>query len=252
MSRHLVLLGIALLAAMVLTARPASAATRDTVPLWFKADITIAADGSVSALQWRKQDNMPAALVTRLESLVRSWQFQPGSLDGRPAETETTLTLRVEASKAEDGSIALTLANAVTGPTTASQAPPEYPRAALRRGASARLVLDVVLDVNGVVRSEMVKYISSDNSTRVREEFEASALAMVEQWELEPERVGGHPVPAHMRLPLSYCLGDNSWCQSHPLPPSGDATADAAVPQGVPVAVDSVAKLLTDVRAIEI
>lgn len=246
------LIGVALLlGGLAGTSGPALAGADKTVPLWFRADITIAADGNVSKLQWRNGDKIPKPLKDRLALVVRDWQFQPGSLDGEPAETQTMLTLRLDASALADGSIGLALVGASTGAFSSRSVPPEYPTTPLRFGASAKLRLMVAIDAHGKVSAEVVDYVGSERSKRFREDFEASAIAAVAQWQVQQERVGGHAVATRLSIPITYCLSDDDWCERHALPaPAGATAATAQADQ--PVALDSVAKLLSDVRASKI
>lgn len=234
----------------VCAALPALAEKEAPVSLFFQADIVIAADGDITELVWHGVEKIPAKLQQRLTRAAQSWQFKPGSVDGVPAETRTTLTLHLKASDLGAGQIGLALVGAYTGPFNNRSVPPDYPDDALRRGVDAKLRVVVSIDEHGAYTAEVVEYQASRKGNRWREAFTASALAAVAKWDVRQEQVAGHPVPAKLSIPLSYCVNSDRWCSENTVP--APDTSVGAVPPGAPVALDSVASLLTDIRKTKI
>src|SRR3546814_15775495 len=82
--------------------------------------------------------------------VLRSWAFGPATANGQPAPTRTGLLIHIIADELADGSLAMRLADARTGPSALSLAPPAYPLDAVRLGIEATVT--VTVEVNA--RSE--------------------------------------------------------------------------------------------------
>src|SRR3546814_8747112 len=87
------------------------------------------------------QSEVHELIATRLAPIVRSWEFEPATADGQPAPTQTGLLIHILADELADGSVAMRLADARTGPTALTLAPPSYPMDAVRRGVEATVTV---------------------------------------------------------------------------------------------------------------
>lgn len=242
---HRCLFAIGLFAAAFAGPSSATAESEQSRSYRAAADITIAADGGVSALDWHSSDTLSESELAELESVVRSWKFQPGTFGGQPVETETTLHLSLDGRERDDGRIGLVVDNAFTGPSLGSRKPPRYPAAGKRRGVSAKVRLKLSINAQGQAKAEVVDYVASDDSPVFRRLFGEAAKAAALQWGVAPERVAGQPVASRWRIPITFCM-DDAWCQSHPLPTVA-ATDGTTVRPGEAMPLDSAAEVLSEV-----
>ena len=241
-------LGTALVALVVLAlpgpAPRAEAPPRD-VAFWLSADIVIAADGAVTSLAWRESRAVGKLAASRLEPIARQWQFEAGRVDGVAVETQTTLTVELNASVEPDGSVRLRVADAHTGASSVSRAPPAYPVDALRDGVSALVVARVRVAADGPAEISELRF-GEDVPDYYERQFAKTVRAAIAKWQFRPERVAGHPVATEMRVPITFCAEPNSR-QCRELEATEGAVQRSG-PPGTPVPTESVAKLLTDVR----
>lgn len=221
---------------------PTLAAESEAVTLYFRAAITIGPDGTLARLDWQQAEKIPAVLREKLDARVRSWEFQPGAIDGQPAETETTLRLRLLATPV-GGGMAVRIESADTGPAMEGMHPPGYPREALRSGAEAHLLAALTVDADGSHRVVLEGYEGSD---RYRETFFDAVRPVLEHVTVRPERVGGHPVAAHFAVPIDFCVG-RAACDASPWRQDKGTSLPTTAP-GMPKPAGSVARLVTDVR----
>lgn len=238
-----VLLPVALLLVACLPA-VVSADDRGPLTLYFRAAMTIEADGSLSRLEWKDGDKIPAVLRAKLDERVRSWDFEPGTLDGHPARTDTTLNLRLLA-EAREGGLALTVQGAKTGASLGPVMPPAFPRRALRAGEEAAVLAKVAVAVDGETRVTMAGYHGDE---RWRDVFVEAVEGMFSDLTVQYEQVGGMPAPAEFSVPVEFCLGA-AGCDEHDWQPGDGTTATAP---GAPMPAGSVARLVTDVRGTSI
>ena len=112
-----------------------------------------------------------------------------------------------------------------------------------------RLLASLLIDADG---SRHFKVAGYQGDKRHRKAFEEAVENMLATTRYQPERVGGHPVPAEFSVPVTFCMG-SEWCDDPEWP--GSATAPErprATAPGSPTPVGSVARLLTDVRGTDI
>ena len=237
----LLLLFIALLPATT------CAAENEDLTLYFKAAITIEPDGSLSRLAWKDGDEIPGVLRDKLDARVNSWQFVPGTVDGAPARTDSTLRLRLRAPPAGAG-LTLKVENAETGPAVGDLVPPEYPRDALRRGAEAAVLADLFVAEDG---SREVVIAGYEGDERMRPKFEDAVEDMLAHVDVQLERVGGHLAAGRFSVPVEFCAGTGP-CGNFQWPAREAAGAPATTAPGQPMPGESVAGIATDVRDIAI
>jgi TonB family protein len=206
---------IVVLAALccVATAAPKQPETFD---VWLRAGVDIDASGHVQDLQWEEQSEVHALIAERLAPIVRGWEFEPATAEGRPAQTQTGLLIHILADELVDGSVAMRLADAKTGPTALTLAPPTYPLDAVRNGVEATVTVTVEVNSDGspVIRETAYENSDGSRSEYYRKAFIASATEAVKLWKFRPELVAGQVVPgSSVRIPIDYCLGTASQCQ---------------------------------------
>ena len=221
-----------------------------TVSLWFRADVTIDADGRVSDIAWRNYKPMPKEAVRSLEEAVLGWRFRPGTADGVPAQTTTTLTVEVLAREnRDDRAFGLWVEQVVTGASLLDQRDENgwqrWERWSMGdRPVGAELVLDVVWHPSGGSVVEVVEYAASTRRKQVREDTEAAARKEIAGWEVRVETVGGRPVTPRFRYVYGHCVIP-AWCVGNE-PRSLRGLPE--VPDGDPVPLDSAVMLLDEVR----
>lgn len=191
-----------------------SGARSGDIPLRLTAHVTISEQGRIASLEWQETRPALAGVIAHLEPVVRGWEFDPGTVDGEPRETTTTLFVSLLARDMGDGSAALNVVAARTGAVTERVMPPRYPADALRSRAEAEVAAIVEIDPDGGVHIAEFEYVG--NRDRYRDAFLKASRATVESWTFRLESVGGHPVAARMRIPITFCLPDQrrSWCEA--------------------------------------
>lgn len=232
---------------LVLGVTVAAVASPKTTDIWLYGSVDIDADGHVSALAWDPLPKGHAWLAERMAPAVRSWEFVAATVDGQPVPTSTGLVVKLRAIQREDGSLAIAVASARTGPMTlvAKARAPKFPREALNGRVNAQVVVAVEVAADGrpVVRD--VEYRSdARNPDRFREAFVASATEAIEGWTMRPELVAGRATPQPIRIPVRYCLSSERVCARLF---DQDAATDAA--DQPRMAESSAVSLKTDVSA---
>lgn len=228
---------------------PAAHAEDRVVELYLRAHLTLAADGAPEAIEWGHERQVPDALKSKLEARIRSWTFEPGTLDGTPVRTETTLRLRLTATPASPGGDAYRIRfdNAETGPTMDPVPPPHYPRDAIRGNAEAQVLAELRVDADGTRHVGLARYEGRD---RFRKQFEQAAADMLASVGVRPERVGGIEVAARFAIPVSFCINT---CDGPDLVFDGDdGSSLPTTAPGAPVPQGSVARLVTEVAGTSI
>lgn len=167
--------------------------------------VSLDADGRVTRLD--PIDELAPAVRDPLERAIRGWTFEPGRIEGRPAPTETTLTLDVSFAPGQGDDYSVRIDDARTGgrivPDISRKGAPRFPREAVKRGLFAMIVVRVDYDVDGRVVAVEPQPQYAINSMRVLEK--ATAVA-VKKWMVAPERVGGRAVASSLLLPVCYTV----------------------------------------------
>jgi hypothetical protein len=164
-------------------------------------------DGHITALLPIGDANR--ILREKLESDVRHWEFNPGKIDGKPAETETRLVVQLTLIPNVDGeTYAIRLRDVRTGGYLEHASAPRVPddqmgalvRSTLKKGGSVRVVLEVSYDGSG--RTKNVELLPESTSTDAG--FIHASRVAARKWRFRPERVGGKGIPG--RLVLLTCF----------------------------------------------
>ncbi|MCD6326333.1 energy transducer TonB [bacterium] len=88
-------------------------------------------------------------------------------------------------------------------PTFIKSGTPHYPEMARLMGAQAKIILRLVIDEVGDVRSVQVIYSSAP---KFRSAFEQSAIKAAKQYKYKPAIVDGKPVPCWAKVIIKFKL----------------------------------------------
>ena len=215
-------------------------------------EMALDAEGRIVGLVSR--DRQHDALRERLEPVVRRWEFEPGRVDGRPAETDTFLSVQVALLPQADGkNVAVTLRDVRTGGAVAIDGRRVAPRITARelesmvrtRQFAARAVIEANYDGDGKP-TEVVPMAGASDASRGL--LDASVRA-IRQWTFEPERVGGIGVPGRIVTPICFAIGQHPADVKRRLPACDRWAApgsQATLGDGEGLALDSQVRLKSD------
>lgn len=224
---------------------PAEAATKEgALHLTHEWQVSLDASGNVTSLG--DEGKLELAVREPLERAIRSWSFEPGKIDGKPAPTDTTLTLDVTFVPAADGNYSVRIDDARTGGAIdiekVRNKAPQFPRDMARPGFVGRVVVKADYDADGKIVMVTPQADQSLNATR---SLDAATVKAVRQWKVTPERVASHGVAASVMVPVCYTVTtgypqdfDCAWT-----PPGSKSKVD----NGEAFASAPIAKLATDV-----
>jgi hypothetical protein len=235
-------MGIALALTVTLAAR-AERVADDPPQLDAEWAVSMDAQGHVLAL--KQHSTLKPALSLPLEQAIRSWTFEPGKLDGRPAPTETILTLSITLELTDDH-YAIRIDQARTGGRFKKMVLAKLDRKLLHGNSTSYLyVMRIAYDANGKV----VSIVPQDGSPSVDPLARKNMESAVREWLIEPERVDGHGIAASVEFPLCVTISSGP-SGVRPLKSPCDWTQwkkSPTVGEGQFLALDPAAKLLTDV-----
>lgn len=223
---------------------PATALAKDaSLHLTHKWNVSLDASGKVTSLA--DHGTLVSAVREPLERAIRGWSFQPGKIDGKPAPTDTALTLDVTFLPTADGKYSVRIDDARTGGTIeAAKRMPIFPRDALRPGLIARVVVKADYDADGRI---VAVEAQPDQGIHALRSLQAATVDAVRHWKVTPERVGGHGVASTVMVPVCYSVAIGN---SRPpdfactwTPPGSKSKID----DGGAFALAPTAKLATDV-----
>ena len=198
--------------------------------------------GKVTALTM-KPGRIKDALREQLEKAIQQWEFEPGSVNGEPAATETTLLVDMTVSiGAQSAGYDVKIDSVNTGGGVKQMSKPKFPggRSFIQSvGAmeNPMVVLTIVYDDQGAVESAIV----SEDSPVKKGQLVDAAMKSIKHWIFEPERVAGHGVRASVYQPICFAGKPSQKCSW--MPPG----SDSATGRGESVALDSKVRLKSDV-----
>jgi hypothetical protein len=208
--------------------------------------LTIDASGRVTALESIGDPPVPAVRAP-LENAIRGWHFQPGTIDGRPAETKTTFSLDLSLVEHGSDKFALRVDDARTGADLTFEgfhhSTPKYPYDAMSHHRNGIVVLRIDYDAHGRV----VATRRQDGAPEVDASFVRSAQEAARRWTFSTEIVGGHGLAGSTIVPICFADYRRHTPQEAPAcawtPPEGHGSlGDGAI-----VAIDPAARLETAV-----
>jgi TonB family protein len=192
-------------------------------------DASVAADGSVSDIRLisvgiiAQKVEMTAdpdmlrkdfdAMVKAAIASVRQWRFDPPAR--APASVRVPVRFDIPGGRTTFGSVrplagypphitavspsdVLRVGGAIQTPKKLVNVAPQYPADALEAKAQGVVILDVILDADGVPVEVEV--------TRSQPMLDAAAIEAVRQWRYEPTLLNGVPVPVALTVTLNFAL----------------------------------------------
>ena len=223
---------------------------RDPGKVWMRANIVLDASGKLTSIEWLGTKPGGELVTAPLENVLRTWEFEPGKINGVPVTTQTGLWLNMRLSKSGKDKFVVHIDDAGTGPISDTLlAPPSFPIKQVYAAASA--YMDLVLDIDEagkVVSVAVSDYAGNTASKPDRKAFEAAAIEVAYTWKYRPEIVGGKPLASKLTIPMAFCI--DGWCARHERKLA--ASGKNIVPVGTSVALDSAVKILTRTDSVEI
>lgn len=225
--------------------------------------LVIDRDGTVQ--EYALEQGQAPQVEGLIEESVRAWKFEPIVVDGKPVVAKTRMSLVVQATPRDDDFV-LRVDNVWFGEPkqVGKSTAPTYPRAAIKAGLEARVLLTARIDATGKV-VDVHPYQTSlsrkGGETRWRNLFEQASLAAARTWTYETDLLDGNPRGMTVQIPVEYMLTSgatrkqmdaqmNRWRGFLPGPitpaPWVDASSVAAA-DGQAAALDSPFKLRSDV-----
>lgn len=142
-------------------------------------------------------------IAGQLEPLIRHWHFIPGSIDGHPVDTQTTLTVETSLDAAGPDNYRVHVVSATTGARYHDGPVPKYPKSAMRMGRYGVVHVQVKHDAGGHVLSATAM---RPGDPHVDYALTRAALDAVKQWTFQPETVGGQGVAGSVIVPICFSL----------------------------------------------
>jgi hypothetical protein len=196
-------------------------------------EIVIAPDGRVASHQL--EAGLAPVVQALVDKNVKTWTFEPILSEGRAVSARTRMQLALSAVPDRDGNYILKLDHVWFGLPKARNLhrPPSYPKAAIKAGIGARVLVQARLDDKGQVidvhpyQTSLDRIVGTEGRTeRWRRQFERASLAAVKRWQFTPgESIGGVTLESSVLVPLLFQIyGDGSvparpdWRAYHPGP----------------------------------
>ncbi len=207
-------------------------------------NVSLDADGHVVDL---KQSTQVKPLLSEpLARAIRSWVFEPGRVDGRPAATETTLQVGVTLEPNASNGYVVRVDHVNTGGGIAKTLAPTFPVSVLRRESdtfSALAVVQVHYDAAGKVIGAEV----APGAPEVDRAVSDAALKSVRHWTFQPERVGGHALASSAYVPICFTLTRDRRAPAADCASWTPPGASTTVANGGSLALEPAATLKSDV-----
>jgi hypothetical protein len=211
--------------------------------------MSLDAAGQITTLEAKREPI--EALREKLEPAVRSWKFEPGTLNGKPAATETLLSVQISLLPSADGKAYSVRFDDVRtgGYVTGNTKPPHFPAKEARKlmgnGGFAQLVFEVSYDKSGKANDVVV----APGSTQSKGSLVDYAAKAVREWSYQPEQVAGFGVPGTVIIPICFSVSTNQSSARRAAEKCRweEPGTRAAVEQGQSLALDSSVRLKSDV-----
>lgn len=161
------------------------------------ASVTIGPDGRVQEAALPNSSlgpDMQAEILRR----VRQFEFEPATVDGVAATTETHLAVQLAVEPAGER-LVVKVAGAGIAPRMTRIVPPRFPRSQLTRSQGAKIDLQISYDAAGQVIEASVA--SAEPDLKV---FRKAALAAARDWRFAPERINGEAQAGSVLVPVRF------------------------------------------------
>lgn len=157
----------------------------------------------VSAKVTKSLDTVFGLDAAALEA-VRRWHFVPRTVNGKAVPSTVAVQMEFRTHRRDDAPLRVEPAQ----PSTASQAPvvmrrvdPKYTPEAMRARIQGTVRIEAVVDTRGrVTNARIIESLDSALG------LDANALSAAMQWQYEPARSEGQPVPATVVIEMEFRL----------------------------------------------
>jgi TonB family protein len=171
------------------------------------ARVQINAEGTATSIEFdgQRDGDLTPRFREMLMERLRRVEFEPALVDGRAVSSETSLYVLLGVDEGPNGFGPLAIDSICMVPGYRKVSPPRYPNNKLRRGLEGHVVVELAYDADGrVTEAEVV------DAARADRDFARAALNAARQWEFEPQKVDGKPVPGTATVPVYFTLGNGS------------------------------------------
>ena len=219
-----------LLASSVAQADEGRKPLRDRIEASMLVPGTIHVDpqGRVEKFEIAQRETLPEPVKRLLDQAIPAWRFEPTLHDGKPAHVETSMRIRVAATKQGEDAVALRIAGASFGgqdPTGENEpngqlfkgrlAPPSYPRAAIRHGAMATVHILGRVGLDGTMQEAIAEQVNLRFMGRervmdeFREDFAKASISAAMRWKFNvPGDVDRSKGYWSVRVPVDFSIND--------------------------------------------
>lgn len=237
---------IALLFGLALCTHAWGGGQAETLRFCLTWSIDIDASGKVSNQTYvQGSQTMPKSLIEALEQKIKTWEFEPGAINGKPAATSTALLVVTHATlDQKNDTFQFRIADVSTGPRLdyRSNMQPAFPEAVSKRMRDQREKTKLVLlRIHFSPEGKALSVDIDDQSPTQSGRLTLEAIKAAKTWTFVPEVVGGTPREGIALVPVCFQIGDNDHCKQ--ITTKSGATLEA----GQSLALDSQVKLRTDV-----
>lgn len=184
--------------ALVLLANSALGASDDERWLasqW--ARVVVGPDGRVVEADL-PDSSLGAATQEEILRRVRQFEFEPATVDGAPASTETSLSLQL-AIEPQGDQLAVRVAGASVAPRMTKIVPPRFPNTQLQRSQGARIEMRIAYDTAGEVTEATI--VSAEPDLKV---FREACLKAARGWRFAPEKINGKAQAGVVQVPVTF------------------------------------------------
>lgn len=185
----------ALLFALIATT-PAFAKSGDRYEATVWADVTVAADGHVTAATIPDEKLARGKIAAFLLPRINTWQFVPARHNGVAVEAQTSLEIKLDV-REQGNEFAVAVLGASPSPRFVKTVPPRYPADAIRRHIQGVVNVGFTVQPDGSV-ADVVALEGSEK------DLVAPTIEAVKQWTLKPEIVDGIAVATKATTPVRY------------------------------------------------
>ena len=170
---------------------------------------------------------LPDPVARLLAQAIPDWRFEPTLHDGAPAFVETSMRVRVAATRQSEDAVAFRISGASFGGwdnaedqladdrETRRNNPPRYPREALRRGAMATVYLLARVGLDGntqevIAEQVNLRYLGSERVLdEFREDFAKASIRAAREWTFAvPGDVDTDKGYWSVRVPVEFTIDD--------------------------------------------
>ncbi len=149
--------------------------------VWFKADVTVDAEGSPGIGQI---EGVKGSLADAVRERLSRMSYVPAQFDGNPVASSATIRGKLVLTPMEGGMVEVRLANVVAGPAPIRSVPIRYPSERARAHAAGHV--EILLTIDGAGEVTEVAIVSSSHR-----DFEKVVSDAFRKWRFTP----GLPAP---------------------------------------------------------